>query len=193
MCVCWWCWRCFASYRQIAFVADLLILCPVFAALALALVRISVPDVLVRGLLFAVFALFTLKDGFRGMSPGKAAFGIRVVDRYSLTPIGAGQSFVRNLPLLVLGGLYLYVPRLTLNPIPPPIGLIVAFVGLLAIGGSLVRGPRLGDGLAHTKVVWDKYRSRPPFDLRGLFCLNCGYDLTGNVSGVCPECGIALP
>ena len=23
---------------------------------------------------------------------------------------------------------------------------------------------------------------------RGL-CLNCGYDLTGNVSGICPECG----
>jgi hypothetical protein len=23
-------------------------------------------------------------------------------------------------------------------------------------------------------------------------CLNCGYDLTGNVSGVCPECGIEV-
>jgi hypothetical protein len=23
-------------------------------------------------------------------------------------------------------------------------------------------------------------------------CLNCGYDLTGNVSGVCPECGEAI-
>lgn len=23
-------------------------------------------------------------------------------------------------------------------------------------------------------------------------CLNCGYDLTGNVSGVCPECGMAV-
>lgn len=29
------------------------------------------------------------------------------------------------------------------------------------------------------------YRKR-----RGL-CLTCGYDLTGNVSGVCPECGVA--
>jgi len=26
---------------------------------------------------------------------------------------------------------------------------------------------------------------------RGL-CINCGYDLTGNVSGVCPECGTPL-
>jgi hypothetical protein len=23
-------------------------------------------------------------------------------------------------------------------------------------------------------------------------CLSCGYDLTGNVSGVCPECGTAI-
>lgn len=23
-------------------------------------------------------------------------------------------------------------------------------------------------------------------------CTNCGYDLTGNVSGVCPECGAAF-
>ncbi|NOX59455.1 MAG: hypothetical protein GXP29_11445 [Planctomycetes bacterium] len=24
-------------------------------------------------------------------------------------------------------------------------------------------------------------------------CFNCGYDLRGNVSGVCPECGTAIP
>lgn len=24
-------------------------------------------------------------------------------------------------------------------------------------------------------------------------CLNCGYDLTGNVSGTCPECGRVKP
>jgi hypothetical protein len=27
---------------------------------------------------------------------------------------------------------------------------------------------------------------------RGL-CVNCGYDLTGNLSGTCPECGTAVP
>lgn len=27
---------------------------------------------------------------------------------------------------------------------------------------------------------------------RGL-CVRCGYDLTGNVSGVCPECGTGMP
>lgn len=25
------------------------------------------------------------------------------------------------------------------------------------------------------------------------YCQNCGYDLTGNVSGICPECGRAIP
>ena len=32
------------------------------------------------------------------------------------------------------------------------------------------------------------YRPRPK---RGL-CQTCGYDLTGNVSGVCPECGVEV-
>ena len=39
-----------------------------------------------------------------------------------------------------------------------------------------------------------RWRVRSPEEVRsdrrrkGL-CLSCGYDLTGNVSGVCPECG----
>jgi hypothetical protein len=24
-------------------------------------------------------------------------------------------------------------------------------------------------------------------------CVNCGYDLAGNTSGVCPECGTSVP
>jgi hypothetical protein len=32
---------------------------------------------------------------------------------------------------------------------------------------------------------------RPPY-IPPLACRRCGYDLTGNVSGVCPECGIML-
>jgi hypothetical protein len=32
-------------------------------------------------------------------------------------------------------------------------------------------------------------RSRPPIPGR---CRECGYDLTGNVSGICPECGLGI-
>ncbi len=38
-----------------------------------------------------------------------------------------------------------------------------------------------------TAILWYRDR-RPP---KG-HCQNCGYDLTGNVSGVCAECGEAL-
>jgi hypothetical protein len=35
-----------------------------------------------------------------------------------------------------------------------------------------------------TVFLWRRGRRRPPGH-----CQNCGYNLTGNVSGVCPECG----
>ncbi len=39
-----------------------------------------------------------------------------------------------------------------------------------------------------TTLLW--YRDRRP--LPGI-CHKCGYDLTGNISGVCPECGQVIP
>lgn len=41
---------------------------------------------------------------------------------------------------------------------------------------------------APTLLLWWRDRSRIPPGC----CHNCGYDLTGNVSGVCPECGGAI-
>lgn len=40
-------------------------------------------------------------------------------------------------------------------------------------------------------TMWLWWRDRP----RGRLgcCLRCGYDLTGNISGVCSECGLAKP
>ena len=38
--------------------------------------------------------------------------------------------------------------------------------------------------LAFLRGPLRRYRRR-----RNGLCLKCGYDLTGNVSGVCPECG----
>ena len=40
---------------------------------------------------------------------------------------------------------------------------------------------------AFTRLRWRMvWRAAP-------YCDGCGYDLTGNVSGVCPECGLAVP
>lgn len=119
------------------------------------------------------WVLFLFKDGFEGRSPGKRLLGIEVVDRKTMQPIGFKTSFDRNLPLLPF--------------------LIIFAVLLLIPAVRLVRGARWGDGRAGTRVVWRKYRYRLPFDQRGIFCQSCGYNLTGNVSGICSECGTPIP
>ena len=70
----------------------------------------------------------------------------------------------------------------------------VAFFGLLLFAAVLQ--PGLGAGMFEFVVptpvlivgfaIW-ALRYQAPIDYRGR-CLECGYDLTGNVSGVCPEC-----
>ncbi len=112
--------------------------------------------------------LFAMKDGFRGYSPGKWVCGVRVVDWETREPISFLQSFKRNLILVV-----------------PFMPLVVAF--------QLVRGRRMGDLWAKTGVIWVKKAHRMPFEPRGILCTTCGYDLTGNVSGRCPECGKDIP
>jgi hypothetical protein len=43
--------------------------------------------------------------------------------------------------------------------------------------------------LPPTLWLWHRDRRRP----RPGYCRRCDYDLTGNVSGVCPECGTPIP
>lgn len=112
---------------------------------------------------WVVYVLFFFKDGFSGMSPGKRLMGVQVVDADTLEPIGHKQSFMRNLVL--------YIP-----------------LAWLFIALTILKGRRAGDGWANTMVVVRKYAQRPAFDRRGILCVQCGYDLTGNVSGKCPEC-----
>ncbi len=111
--------------------------------------------------------LYVCKDCFSGHSPGKGVSGVRVVDRDTFEPIGIVGSLKRNLPILI--------------PVMP---IVIAFL--------LQKGYRVGDGWANSKVIWKKYANHPVFT--GLYaCQRCQFDLTGNVSGVCPECGTPIP
>jgi len=112
--------------------------------------------------------IFSFKDGFSGMSPGKRWMGLQVVDAATREPIGFQQSLRRN------------------------VGMIIPIVPVL-IASQLRSGCRCGDRWAGTRVIWLKYRARPPFEPSGmLWCEACGYNVTGTVSGICPECAFAI-
>lgn len=113
--------------------------------------------------------LFSFRDAIHGISPGKVLTKVQVVDERSREPIGAVQSFLRNVIFLI-----------------PYLGIIVG-------SSTMMKGKRWGDGWAKTRVVWLTYRHRPPFAPAGRYCRECGYDLTGNLSGQCPECGKEIP
>jgi uncharacterized RDD family membrane protein YckC len=114
----------------------------------------------------AMLLLFPLKDGLGGASPGKRLVGLRVIDAKTYQPIGFGASFKRNVLALILWPLIML---------------------------ELPAGFRLGDRWANTKVIWRKHAYRRPFCEPGRYCAGCGYDLTGNISGRCPECGLPIP
>lgn len=174
--VCKKCYYKFASRRQSAYVIDavafwifsFLVSLPLVMVLMAAQLAEEDIDLIVTVLAWAAFPLlFFLKDGFAGYSLGKVICGVQVVDKAAFQPINFGQSFKRNLPLII-----------------PFMPLIVAFL--------LQKGYRIGDGWAKTKVIWKKYANHPVFTGQ-LACENCQYNLTENTSGVCPECGTPVP
>jgi uncharacterized RDD family membrane protein YckC len=112
------------------------------------------------------FVLFLFKDGFWGYSPGKWLCGVRVIDDRTRQPIGFIAALKRNLPIFI--------------PIVP-----------LIIAVQLQNGKRWGDGWAHSMVIWKKYARSSVFGTPGS-CEACQYNLAGNESGICPECGTAV-
>jgi hypothetical protein len=50
--------------------------------------------------------------------------------------------------------------------------------------------PTLLFGAAPALWLWSAWRRRSPYKIG--FCRRCGYNLTGNLSGVCPECGTPI-
>lgn len=153
--VCRRCWRNFGSRRQLAYFVDVLFSFFVSFLLFLILLvfsetaRSSVPsasqqglDQLLKDLLLLLWAGFVLvKDGFKGYSPGKWLVGVRVLSERTERGASFLDSFKRNLPLLV--------------PLMP---LVVYF--------QLLKGYRVGDGWARTKVIWDRFEAHWLFQAR---------------------------
>jgi uncharacterized RDD family membrane protein YckC len=146
------CKRClykFANRRQGAFVIDMMLiwilsfLLGLVVAIAFSSARLDpqVESLLHAGLYLFAAGLLLMRDAFQGCSPGRALLGVRVVDEVSGAPIGPLQSAGRNLLLLI------------------PFAPLVAAV-------QLVHGPRMGDRLSRTKVVWNRYRDAPVFRAR---------------------------
>jgi len=67
----------------------------------------------------------------------------------------------------------------------PARNLEVHYIGvpLLLVTGLLLLYPSI-----HITLMFARWRIR----MRSGACLACGYDLRGNVSGICPECGTAI-
>ena len=181
--VCKKCYYRFANRRQLAYLVDALL----FALIAFPvgyLLGLQLEGVVTTELMFEVIftpvalvlnCLFIMKDGFNGQSPGRRLTGVQVLDDVSGRPISFGQSFKRNAVLLV-GTI-------------PVIGQFASLVVVVIIAVQLNKGYRLGDRFAKTRVIWKRYARSPVFGGDGLLCHSCGYDLTANESGICPECG----
>jgi uncharacterized RDD family membrane protein YckC len=106
------------------------------------------------GALAVAGTFLLLRDAWRGISPGKALFGLQVVDADTDEPSGVRQSVQRNLvTLMCLAG---WVP-LAWGPL--------RFIGLSAwvIAFRMRAGPRDGEVWARTRVIDRKMRTAPVF------------------------------
>jgi hypothetical protein len=101
------------------------------------------------------------------------AIGVISPSRLGVMPLAASASVYGLGELIPM--LFIAVPLRTL-PVWLPITSMVS--------GGLVSGVAAG-----TMLAWRRRRLR--WRLAGR-CDCCGYNLTGNVSGVCPECGVAV-
>jgi uncharacterized RDD family membrane protein YckC len=179
----------FANRRQIAYLIDSILftvpLVGVSFLLEPMLAAVSITDfqseIVTTVIALGFNTLFNMKDGFNGQSPGKRLTGVQVIDETTGRPISFVQSFKRNW-MFLLGVL-------------PFAGPWISLAIVITIIIQMTKGYRLGDRLAGTRVIWKKYADSPVFGGKGMLCRSCRYDLTGNQSGLCPECGtpVATP
>jgi len=155
------CRRCidgFTKRRSIAGIIDWIVLPIVFAegtGLLFAVISLLAEDwsanQLAAGILRAfsllvtplAFFAFCAKDGFSGYSLGKVLCGMRAIHQETGQPVGFFRSIARNFP--------------------PTAVFLLAFVIALQIR----KGPRFGDGMAKSKVIWQKYADSKPFAHQG--------------------------
>jgi hypothetical protein len=83
-----------------------------------------------------------VRDGFSGFSPGRLLTGLRAIDERTGRGIGFVASIKRNLPVVF-----------------QPLVFVIMF--------QMKNGHRLGDGWAHTRVIWRKYRQKTAFTCGG--------------------------
>jgi len=105
---------------------------------------------------------------------------------------GGGEFYAVNawVPTLTLHPLALVATNMAMHVFSVQIGIRDSNVFAPAVSLSIFGGAQwyfLG-----VLVVWLYHRSRRASESDAT-CRRCGYDLTGNVSGVCPECGMAIP
>ena len=101
-------------------------------------------------------------------------------DRHKYTRMAVGWEMVSLVVVICCFLPFLWAPA----SVDVPIFLIV-FVSICVLL------------LVMSAVRWRELRSekyyRRLYEREPGFCSRCGYNLTGNVSGVCPECGWKLP
>jgi uncharacterized RDD family membrane protein YckC len=139
--VCTRCWSSFVSRRQFAWIIDVLLIqfgVGFLVGFVAAVLRVKFEGVSGWLIYAAVCVAVVFKDGFQGHSLGKRICGVQVVDAEHSRPAGFGRSFLRNWPLAV--------------PLMP-----------LVVAVTMNKGPRIGDGMAKTRVIWKRYRSHPVF------------------------------
>jgi hypothetical protein len=121
----------------------------------------------------------------------------------------AGVSFFLSIGVLLLGSSCLIVTAPT--PGVRCLAIIAALLVPCSIVGALGIHPRSGESdlqgwlstFGSCGSFWAAwacgliaarraYRLSLPKDVAGTMCRHCGYNLTGNESGICPECGLEV-
>lgn len=136
----------FANRRQFAWLIDMIgfrifaVFVGAAFGVAAAMAEVSEDGITALGFLLrlAILPLFMIKDGFAGQSPGKMLMGVRAIDETTGQPIGLGTSLKRNLSIII--------------PFMP-----------LVMAVQMMKGPRMGDRWANTRVIWNKYATSPVF------------------------------